>query len=138
VSKSTVIREADIDRIRTLLVDCPNGVRAPDIARNLAMGTDRVRRHLSAGRKAGLFILCCAGGPMWYSCAHAGVARAKQAAALRIEMERRRARSRTWHEMRRVREDVAELLPVQRRIGQDWVQPCEAPGPTSVFTLSRW
>lgn len=135
--RAAILRQADTDRIRALLVDCPNGVRAPDIARNLGIGAQRVKDHLAAGRKTGLFILCCAGGPMWYSLAHEGVVREKLATALKVEMDRRRARSRTWHEARRVKVDVedVELLPVRRVIGRGWVKPPAAPGPTSVFTL---
>lgn len=128
----TIIREADTDRIRALLVDCPGGVRAADIARTLRMGTDRVKAHLAAGRKSGLFIFGCAA---WYSCAHTRVVVEKQAAALQFELERRRVRSRAWHAARRVKVEAAAVLPVKQVVGRTWTSSLVAPGPSSVFAL---
>lgn len=135
--KPIVLRDEDTDRIRALLVDSPNGVRLADVARALGLGQQRVIAHLSAGRKAGLFILCRTGGTRWYSCAYAGAVRAKQAAALVAEVERRRAQNKAWYAAKQAREDAedVDLLPVRRVVGRGWTPPPAAPGPTSVFTL---
>lgn len=138
MAKKTVIRDADIDRIHALLKDYPDGLRAVDIPSALAMGRQRVWDHLAAGRRAGLFILCRAGGmTWWYSSVHAGIVKEKRAAALVTDLARRRERSRAWHMARVVKaiaEDI-ELLPVKRRVVSEWEQALVAPGPVSVFTL---
>lgn len=135
--RPVVLHEEDTDRIRTLLVDSPDGVRVVDIVRVLGLGKERVYAHLTAGRKVGLFILCRTGGTRWYSGAYAGAVRAKQAAALVEEVERRRAQNRAWYAAKQAREDSedVDLLPVQRVVGRRWAPPPVAPGPTSVFTL---
>ena len=135
--KPILLRDEDTDRIRALLVDSPGGRRVIEIAEALGLGQQRVYAHLSVGRKAGLFILCRTGGTRWYSCAYAGAVRAKQAAALAAEVERRRAQNKAWYAAKRAREDAedVDLLPVTRVVRRAWDRPLEAPGPASVFTL---
>jgi len=131
--------DADLERIRTSLVDHQGGQRAVDLAAALGINQQRVADRLAHGRKTGLFLVCHVGFTViWFSCAHARIVRERHQAALQVDLERRRARSRAQAEAlraARVDEDDIDLLPVRRVVRRTWDPVPAAPGPVSVFTL---
>lgn len=131
--------DRDFERMSEMLVDYPHGRRAVDISKALGIGAQRVAERLTHGRKKGLFIVSHVGfSVMWYSSTHANIVREKQLAALALEVERRRARTRSNAEAKRaakIDEQDIDLLPVRRVIGRGWEGVSVAPGVVSVFAL---